>query len=118
MSEVLTLGEIYAMRRIEREDRAGVPHYVPGQHFARMLTGQTASLSFVDVGGHVCIVPVVRTNDTWHHLGSSVRVGQHTVNVYNLTAENFILSENMLAALDRAENRRDERRKGGPRNRN
>jgi hypothetical protein len=74
---VATLGEIYALRALETDNEAGTPQYTPGQHFARMVSVDTASLSFVDRGRHVCIIPVHKHEDgQWYHLGSSIRVGR------------------------------------------
>jgi hypothetical protein len=110
---VATLGEIYALRALETDNEAGTPQYTPGQHFARMVSVDTASLSFVDRGRHVCIIPVHKHEDgQWYHLGSSIRVGPHAApTVWPLTQAGYNLSDSMLEALGEAEARYAEKKR-------
>jgi hypothetical protein len=105
-----TAGERLVGRRLEAEIRAGVPHYVPGQHDARIYPWSTAwpggepiqvgRVTYVDVGGHACVLLVARdTPDgdwrpTW--IG---RAGHHYAEQAIPAPANFIISPGMYAAL-------------------
>ena len=60
-------------RQLSRERRAGVEHFVPGQHQARPLAQEPTAgvrlevyeLSYVDGGGHAWLVLVEREDAKW-----------------------------------------------------
>lgn len=90
----LTRGEALAGRKLEKETRAGVPHFTPGQHQARRLTASECLLTFVDPMGHLCIVPCEKLEDgTWNHREMVIRTGMYFAEVrplpgtYSLTKE-------------------------------
>ncbi len=77
MRDDRTVGERLVGRPLTMENRAGVPHYVTGQHHAGVITPEelratldelgidddgelVAELSYVDAGGHAVCVLVTR----------------------------------------------------------
>lgn len=110
MPAELSLGEIFALRVLEKDETAGAPRYVKGQHFARLLSSDSASLSFVDMGYHLCIIPVIKRGGEWHHLGACIRVSTHTFQAFVISESTFHISDLMREALRDAEERYETRR--------
>ena len=102
-----TLGELIARRKLRTVGR--VPSYSPGQHEAKIV-GSKAILSYVDMGGAVCIIPCEKTNDEWFHLGFAFRVGHATAEVRYLP-RSWPMSAEMRDALVHAD------KEGAPRRR-
>jgi hypothetical protein len=103
-----TAGERLAGRQLKRETRAGVEHFVTGQHEARwlqsedFLTGKRqdiARLTYVDVGGHAVVLLCARGGPdeawapTW--IGRAGQVFEDRA----VHADGFELSAKMLAAF-------------------
>lgn len=108
--------ERLAGRTLEREMRAGVPHFKPGQHHATIEAieaqdffnhdeiGDVGRVTYVDQMGHLCVVL------TWRDRGSNEwratwvsRTGMMTTEPPRKAPEGFVLSDKMLAALAAAE---------------
>jgi hypothetical protein len=112
--ELQTAGEQYVGRRLAAEMRSGVPHYVPGQHDAAIYPWtleaftnapiQVGRVTYVDNGGHACVVLVARgsTDDLWRATWIG-RGGQNYVEQAVQAPANFILSAGMWSALAAAE---------------
>lgn len=101
-------------RDLAREMRAGVEHFVTGQHHAKLsdwgndyFSGdpiQVGRLTFVDVMGHLCVWLVSRSAEdaAWQVTWVS-RHGQLTSQEARMVQPGeFELSPKMLTALDRA----------------
>lgn len=106
-----TAGEKLAGRTLSKETRAGVEHYIPGQHEATIYAGieygtdrpaEIGRVTYVDQMDHLCVVLAYRHTDeseewyaTW--LG---RAGQTWKSeARKIEPHEFALSERMLAAL-------------------
>lgn len=78
-----TAGERLLSRRLEKEMRAGVQHYKPGQLNAHLMGDEEAIfvfLSWVDAMGHAVAMPVVRKPDgEWETMGVYRKAGQEVV---------------------------------------
>lgn len=114
--ELATAGERYVGRRLEAEMRAGVPHYVPGQHDAVIYPVgvdaftnepiQVGRVTYVDRMGHACVLLVARTAEdapwrpTWIGRG-----GHNYVEQAVHAPAGFILSPGMYSALAAADAR-------------
>lgn len=106
-----TEGERRLGRLLAKERRAGVEHYVTGQHHAEIVEEDThvyAALSFVNVMGHAVFVLCRRAPrgewDPWKVFGE---FGQGHVFKLSEPPESWDFSVAMLAALDEAERRWD-----------
>ena len=99
----VVLAEIFALRKFKREEREGIPHYVTGQHKARAVGKKHAQLSYVDIGGHVCIMPCQLTKEgDWRPMGIVLRLGANGLTSYSRLPPGFNLSQNMINALKEA----------------
>jgi hypothetical protein len=113
--EYASEGERIARRKLLKEARAGVTHYVPGQHHAFFHRGgsdystgeplDVAHLTYVDVMGHLCCVLLARRDETdeWRVTWAG-RSGQtYTTPARRIDqAEEFPLSDAMREALANA----------------
>lgn len=113
MTEFNTEGERRLGRPLAKERRAGVEHYVTGQHHAEIVEDDThvyAALSFVNVLGHAVFVLCRKAPEgkweTWQVFGE---FGQGHVLKLSGPPESWEFSEAMLAALADAERRWDGR---------
>jgi len=110
-----TMGEELVGRPLEKELRAGVMHYVPGQHHAEIVVRdgralitnepeQIARLTYVDVMGHAVAVSCSRRDETATWRPSWVaRAGQVTAEpTVRADTVGFELSAAMLDALEAA----------------
>src|SRR5205814_1643625 len=71
-SEFGTIGEQLVGRTLEKEKRAGVTHFKPGQHRARVYERDgdvIGELSYVDQMGHAVLVVCVWDEGAWHPVG-------------------------------------------------
>lgn len=113
-----TPGEQLAGRELRKEKRAGLTHFVTGQHratievrdgvdhFDSSIVGDVGRLTYVDVWGRlVCVL-------TWRDKGSEEwratwvsTAGQETKSEAVRAPEDIVLSEKMLAALKEADGR-------------
>lgn len=116
-----TRGEQYAGRSLQSENRAGVRHYVTGQHHATIpcrdvqdffnpnVVGDVGRVSYVNVRGHAVVVLTWRDrgSDEWKAtwVGSA---GQFTETEAVRAPSDFKLSEAMLAALAEADKTTDD----------
>jgi hypothetical protein len=109
VSHYKTAGEIMLQRSLEVEKRAGVPHYVSGQHHAEVIMEDTclyAMLSWVDDMGHVIAMPCRREKDgEWKAMGIARRSGVALTQPPQEVAEVYGFSDKQLAALKEAEER-------------
>lgn len=97
-----TVGEAMVGRALRRERRAGVEHYVPGQHAAVEdpdLPG-VYLLSYVDQLGYAVVIPCEWEGNHWKAVRIALRAGQETIRTSALR-DDFELSPRMLAALNR-----------------
>lgn len=108
-------GERCAGRLLEKEHRAGVTHYVPGQHEAVYHTGGSdffteepqdlARLTYVDQMGHLCVVLLSRRDsaDEWRVRWVGLSGQRYTSPARRIDDPGeFPLSEAMRAALANA----------------
>lgn len=105
----LTLGEQFIGLQLEKEQRAGVDHYVVGQAHARLQgppeSGMAvARLAYVSPLGLVVLVLVSANGQPWEPVGGHARVLglEHDYGMRALPA-NFELSAEMLKALKEIE---------------
>lgn len=110
--------ERLAGHALEREIRAGVEHFKTGQHHATIegrdlqdffdpiTTGDVGRVTYVDVGGALCVVLTWRDtgSDEWRPTWIS-RTGMYWKEDAVRAPEGFSLSEKMLDALDEADAR-------------
>lgn len=107
MAELGTVGERLVGRRLEKEKRAGVTHYVTGQlavqieHVFDMDTnedlGWAGLVSWVDAMGQARILVVDYEDGVWHPI-MHASAGQTTMRAW-MPADEMTLTETMLAAL-------------------
>jgi hypothetical protein len=119
MSKLLTRGEQLVGHPLMAERVAGVPHYVPGQHQVAITSPAVlremgiddgvehpaAEITYVDQMGEAVMVLASKDDDGWEPVivgraGHQVFRGWRVVGVDGFE---FVLSEKMLAALERAE---------------
>lgn len=110
--------ERLAGRPLDREIRAGVPHFKPGQYHATIEVrdaqdyfdpakrGDIGRVTYVDQIGHLCVVLAWRDTGgtSWRPTWVS-RTGMMTSEEPRRAPDGFVLSERMLAALEQAEER-------------
>ncbi len=112
-----TVGEQLAGRVLEREVRAGVEHYAPGQWHTTLHIGgkdffsgeslDIGRITYVDQMGRLCVVLTMRKPSltgawraTWvSRAGLTFKSEPREIR----TADEFPLTEKMLAALDAAQ---------------
>jgi hypothetical protein len=117
MADLGAESERLAGRTLEREMRAGIEHFKPGQHHATVEAtevenfgypespvGDVGRITYVDNGGHLCVVLA------WRRKGSSEwrptwvsRTGMFLHEAPRVAPDGFVLSEKMLAALEEAD---------------
>lgn len=113
MPDELTIGERLVGRKLQTEKRAGVPHYVTGQHEAVVFVGlrdattnaeiEIARLSYVDIGGHAVVVILMREKGESEWEATWLRRAGHAYEGHaTMAPASFALSEKMRAALDAA----------------
>lgn len=100
-SEWKTAGEALCRRELKKERRAGVTHYVTGQHGCFVEDG-IAYVTFVDQLGHALSVPFHRPEREWVQVGVYFRAGQYRADPPRQLPDDFRPSERMLAALEGA----------------
>lgn len=101
-----SIGEVITMRTLRREERDGVPHFLTGQHGARLLTPGYAQLSYVDNSGHLVVMPCAAdARGEWYPMGGVLRCGVVSCGFHSVPL-GFELSPRMIAAIKRAESRR------------
>lgn len=105
-----TAGEHYVGRRLDTEDRHGVPHYVPGQHDAVVYTWSTAwetdlpiqvgRVTYVDIAGHACVLLVARDTEAGPWRPTWIGRAGHMYREQAVPAPlGFMLTPGMYAAL-------------------
>lgn len=105
-----TRGEQLVQRRLRRELRGSIWHYVTGQHEAVIEdvtddegeSGRAATISYVDVTGHAVVLVLMEDEGRWVPLMKG-RAGQLVFSGWDPVADGFELSEGMREALARAE---------------
>lgn len=110
MTRWATVGEAYLERELKKERRAGVEHYVVGQHKAEVVEedGQKAAiLSYVSSLG-VTTVVLVKKGPYWLPVHNWARVVGLSVD-YGLKPlpDDWELTDEMKAAIDAAEKERN-----------
>lgn len=115
MAKFDTLGEMIVFRDLETETRAGVPHYVPGQHKARIVK-ELAQLTYVDVSGQALLIIVKKDKDgDWVMAApTGIRVGQFYVELVQFP-RSFRLTDKMVDCL-RATEAEARKKKGAAKN--
>lgn len=105
MPDLTTAGEILVKRELRKEKRAGVEHYVTGQHVAKRVepggpgVEMAAELSYVDVMGHAVLVECVYHDGGWTPVVLA-RAGQvHAYPPCLASKAGFELSEKMVETL-------------------
>jgi hypothetical protein len=97
-----TAGERLCNRELRKEQRAGVPHFVEGQHHAEILDADgplLVSLTWVDQFGHAVFMVVERRGDEW--VGRVARkAGQSYCHSPINVKEDYKFSEPQLEALN------------------
>jgi hypothetical protein len=110
MNEFRTAGERLCGRELAKENRAGVPHFVEGQHYAAIInddTHLTALLTWVDEFGHAVAMPCKKNGEYWVPMGSARKAGQsHSFKVVDVPTD-YTFSEAQTKALEDAETRGD-----------
>jgi hypothetical protein len=96
--EFATMGEALVRRELKKHRRAGVDHFVAGQHGAFVEDG-IAYVTFVDQMGHAVNIPFERDGDDWKPVGVYQRAGQATAEQRSLLPEDFVPTEKMRAEL-------------------
>lgn len=115
----MTKGEEMLGRPLKKHKKAGVPHYVPGQHAADIVGDDYcyhAVLSYVSAMGHAVQILCKKTNDRgWIPAPGTVARSAAQTTVYRSQAlpDDFSLSADSIAALDAAVER-EERDAGAP----
>lgn len=103
---------------LERETRAGVEHFKPGQHHATIevrdaqdffdpnQSGDVGRVTYVDQMGHLCVVLTWRAtgSEEWRATWVS-RTGIVVREEAIRAPEGFVLSKKMLTALNEADAR-------------
>jgi hypothetical protein len=106
MTEYQTEGERRLNRPLAKEKRAGVDHYVTGQHHAEIVEDDThlyASLSFVNAMGHAVLVLCRKAAEgEWQTHALYGEFGQSHVFAVGAPPGSWVFSEAMLAALAEA----------------
>src|SRR4051794_21425714 len=102
----MTEAEIIAMRSLRTEEREGITHFVTGQQGARMFNDVHAQLSYVDVMGHLIVLPCrFDERGEWQPMDYLFRAGQFAAEVHRVP-QDFKLSDKMKAALNYSRRRR------------
>lgn len=99
-----TAGEAMIGRTLRKEERAGVSHFVTGQHQAEIVEDDThlfAILTFVNVMGHAVLL-LCRKSKRWEPWGVFGEAG-HSLLKRGQPPEDWEFSDDMLAALRKAE---------------
>lgn len=115
----MTKGEEMLGRSLKIEQKAGVPHYVPGQHHADIVGDDYcyhAVLSYVSAMGHAVQILCKKTDERgWIPCpGTVARSAAQTVTYRpQPLPDDFSLSGDSIAALDAAIER-EERDVGAP----
>lgn len=113
MAKFQTLGELIVFRDLEVETRGGVPHYVMGQHKARIVKDM-AQLTYVDVTGQLILIVVKKDRDgDWVMAApTGLRVGQFYIELVNFP-RSFKLTDKMVDCLRSTEKEVIARKKKG-----
>lgn len=102
-----TAGEKLVSRHLEKEMRAGVEHYKPGQLSAKLIGDEEAIfvfLSWVNQMGHVVCMPVVRRPDCeWEPMGVYREAGPAVIWGPKKLDDDYTIPEKTLRFLREAE---------------
>lgn len=106
--DLRTAGERLCRRELEKENRAGVPHFRPGQHYAEVIDSDpflTVLLTWVDQYGHAVALPCKKLGDEWSPFPMGRKAGQSTMYGVTPVAPGYEFSAEQLEALNAAEER-------------
>lgn len=106
----ITLGELMSGRRLRKQEEP-VQRYIPGQYKAKMMSDTDAIVTYVDLDGGLCMLPVewVEEAQWWTHRRVMVRYTFKMADVRVRPVGGHLQAE-IINAIKAAETARQERK--------